>query len=71
MDFKDFDKGIIRLSGQDIQKLQRQYPGRDGGYVGLFYKKSLYTNTFTPTNEESYFNKEYVIKKLMPPIDAS
>lgn len=58
-------KNVFRMYVSKVTEFQ------DDGYVGLFYRKTLNSNTFSATDEESFFSKDDLIKKLMPVVQTS
>ncbi|KAJ9596963.1 hypothetical protein L9F63_011993 [Diploptera punctata] len=58
-------KNVFRMYVSKVTDFQ------DDGYVGLFCKKTLSSNMFSLTDEESFFSKDDVIKKLMPVVQTS
>lgn len=58
-------KTVLRMYIRKISLLE------DNGYVGIFYKKSIFNHTFLPTEEEFFFLKDGVMKNHMPPVEAS
>lgn len=58
-------KNVFRMYVAKVTDFQ------DDGYVGLFCKKTLSSNMFSLTDEESFFSKDDVIKKLMPVVQTS
>lgn len=58
-------KNVFRMYVSKVTDFQ------DDGYVGLFCKKTLSSNMFSLTDEESFFSKDDVIKKLMLVVQTS
>ncbi|KAJ8890503.1 hypothetical protein PR048_010012 [Dryococelus australis] len=54
-DLSSGDYAVVKVYVCDLE---------DNGYVGVFLKKVLQTNKFTVTNEESFFSREDIVRKL-------